>query len=87
MKIAVYIVGISVSFLLFGCSGKVQTNPLPDVKKYHFPSQNNETQLNTTLNEYGVLWDEYLREFFNKKNPNISKSIWQIGLERRHYEH
>ena len=77
----------SIVILFVGCSGKVQTDPLPDVRKYHFPGNSKEKELNTTLNEYGLMWNEFLREFFIKNSSDISKNIWQIGLERKHYEH
>ena len=50
----------SIVILFVGCSGKVQTNPLPDVRKYHFPGNSKEKELNTTLNEYGAYFSYVL---------------------------
>lgn len=87
MRIASILMITVTSFAIVGCSGKVQTNALPDVKKYHLPTDFDTKQLNTSLAYYGNQWNEFLEEFFKKNNPSINRSIWQIGLDRRHYEH
>lgn len=72
--------------ILSGCSGKVQTNPLPQEKSYVLP--NIPMQLRSKVPEKDVLdFDSYARDFFMKKNEGeYQKNIWQIGLEREHYK-
>lgn len=75
-----------VLFAFIGCSGKVQTNPLPQDKAYVLPDI--PMQLRSKVQIQDVIdFDSYAREFFMKrKYGDFEKSIWQIGLEREHYK-
>ncbi|WP_416861204.1 hypothetical protein [Helicobacter ganmani] len=90
---------ISLFSMLFiaGCSSKVQTNKLPDSKKYHLPTTNTNQTLNIDKKEKdsfeSALQDFFLKDFtyeeingtgLKRKIPN--KDIYQIGLERGHFQ-
>ena len=66
------------------CSGKVQTNPIPNPKKYRLP---HSVEILTTevKAKYIEDYDEYARNFFNARVVQLKKSIWSIGLERGHF--
>lgn len=85
------------SILVAGCSSKVQTNKLPDSKKYHLPTTNTNQTLNIDKKEKdsfeNALQDFFLKDFtyeeingagLKRKIPN--KDIYQIGLERGHFQ-
>ena len=73
-------------FLFGACSGKVQTNPIPNPTKYSFP-KNTTPKLTTIVPQEDIKdYDNYAREFFNLRIVDYKKSIWSIGLERGHYD-
>lgn len=86
---------LSLAFLVAGCSSKVQTNKLPDSKKYHLPTTTTNQALNIDKKEKDS-FESALQDFFSKdfvyeevngvrsKIPN--KDIYQIGLERGHFQ-
>nr|MBP3724313.1 hypothetical protein [Campylobacter sp.] len=92
------IIAVISAFLLFGCSGKEQTNPLPDQKKFHLPNSNsnfNNAVLKTQSEEY----ENYTRNFFGKdrivkaepvkvrtQKELEQRSIWQIGREKGYFD-
>lgn len=76
------------TFIFIGCSGKVQTNKIPDDKRYSLPK--NYKQLNDReqlLEIEKVKYDEYARNFFKvQKNEEIERSIYYIGISRGHFD-
>lgn len=77
------------TFLIAGCSSKVQTNKLPDSKKYHLPIVNSERALSINKKEKdsfeSVLEDFFLKDFAYE-GKILNKDIYQIGLERGHFQ-
>lgn len=73
---------------LTSCSGKVQTNPIPESKKYTLPSYKASEQ--RLIEEVPVVYiqdyDRYAKEFFKADKNKYEKNIFSIGLERGHYE-
>ncbi|TEY00715.1 hypothetical protein [Campylobacter sp. US33a] len=81
------LIGVFSLIFLSACSGKVQTNPIPDPKKYSFPKQSIDYKPTTDVpQKYIVDYDDYVKKFFKSDAKNAIKSIWSIGLERGHYE-
>lgn len=77
-----------VAFIFIGCSGKVQTNKIPDDKKYSIPTNyqhiNDKEQL---LEIEKVKYDEYAKDFFKvQKQEEINRSIYYIGINRGHFD-
>lgn len=65
----------------------VQTNPIPDPKKYSLPNISEmELSLLKVDEKYIKDYDDYAREFFKVHLVDVRKSIWSIGLERGHYD-
>ena len=59
------------TFIFIGCSGKVQTNKIPDDKKYSLPKNYKQLSDREQLLELEkVKYDEYARDFF-KVQKNI----------------
>lgn len=83
------------AFLVAGCSSKVQTNKLPDSKQYHLPIVNSERALSINKKEKDS-FESVLEDFFSKdftyeevngeKRKILNKDIYQIGLERGHFQ-
>lgn len=70
---------LSCLFFLNACSSKVQTNELPNEKKYFLPktSQNKELKIDSKiLDDY----DLALKDFFNFKQKEEEKNIYKIGM-------
>ena len=90
------------SFVLFGCSGKVQTNALPNQTKYHLPSNSNSTSHNNQILQCASEdYENYAREFFGKdrivkqvpkpvkvrtQKELESRTIWRIGREKGYFD-
>lgn len=83
------------AFVVAGCSSKVQTNKLPDSKQYHLPIVNTEQTLSISKKEKdsfeSALQDFFLKDFINEevngeKRKILNKDIYQIGLERGHFQ-
>ena len=65
----IYLLTFGLAFLLFGCSGKVQTNPLPDDKVFHLP-KNREYQEPSVSKKQKDDFNEYAGSFFGKNGLN-----------------
>ena len=83
------------AFVVAGCSSKVQTNKLPDSKKYHLPIVNSERTLSINKKEKdsfeSALEDFFLQDFVYEevngvRSKILNKDIYQIGLERGHFQ-
>ncbi|OEZ15048.1 hypothetical protein [Campylobacter jejuni] len=73
--------------VFLGCSGKVQTNPIPEPKKYSLPKIGWEDRLITEVpKKYIEDYDNYAKNFFKADPKEYKRSIWSIGLERGHYD-
>lgn len=78
-------------FLLFililfsACSGKVQTNKLPQTAKYHLP--NATTPLKQGIDEATRMsFENALKDFFKIKENDDSVNIYKVGIERGHFQ-
>lgn len=85
-------------FFLVGCSGKVQTNKIPNEVKWNLPSQTQKYN-NNVSSKYLVDFEEYAADFFsqsigtnralnsnlNKKDSGDELDIYSIGLKRGHF--
>lgn len=65
----IYLLTFGLAFLFFGCSGKVQTNPLPDDKVFHLP-KNREYQEPSVSKKQKDDFNEYAGSFFGKNGLN-----------------
>lgn len=75
------------SFVLIffiNCSGKVQTNPITKDKKYFLPKQSTELK-HEVSNKIIADYDNYAKEFFRLEVGDYVRTIWQIGLDRGHF--
>lgn len=79
---------LSLLALLFSaCSGKVQTNPLPQEKKFHLPTNSSNSKVNVVSEKDKDDFDTFASEFFNKdKQDELNKSIYYIGIQRGHFQ-
>lgn len=67
------------------CSGKVQTNKIPQTTKYHLP--NTTTPLKQGINETTKNdFEETLKEFFKIKENESNVNIYKVGIERGHFQ-
>lgn len=81
------ILSIFITLFFLGCSGKVQTNKIPDDKKYNFPMEY-ETNLDitTTLNKEKAKYNDYAKDFFKvEQRKEINKSIYHIGMQKGYF--
>ncbi len=70
---------------LSGCSGKVQINEIP--KERTFIMGNHKSELNNSVpNELVADFDDYAKHFFKATPQEYKKSIYQIGIDRGHYD-
>lgn len=83
MKGLKFIAFISLAFFISACSSKVQTNKIPDEKKYILPynTQGKEVKINTQNQKS---FEEALRAFFKVKDEE-QENIYDIGLKRGHF--
>lgn len=90
-------IGLFSMLFIAGCSSKVQTNKLPDSKKYHLPTTTTNQTLDIDKKEKdsfeSVLQDFFLQDFTYEEDNGIglkrkipNKDIYQIGLERGHFQ-
>lgn len=80
-----YIVLAFFIIILSACSGKVQTNPEPNLKKFNLP--NTQVNFTTSVNQKFIDdYELYVKEFFKMDRPNYKKSIWTIGIEGGYYD-
>lgn len=64
-----YVLFVCLAYVLVGCSGKVQTNPLPDEKVFHLP-KNQEYKNPSVSNKQKESFDEYASSFFGRNGYN-----------------
>lgn len=73
-------------FFLIACSGKVQTNKIPQDTKYHLPNKIESKELSPnkeSLNDF----KKTLEEFFKIENTDEGRgNIYKTGLERGHFK-
>lgn len=68
------------SFAFLACSGKVQTNPLPESKQFVLPKS--KIALSTELPKHRVAdFDNYLADFFKKRKNSYSKVMQTTNLQ------
>ncbi|EAH8851392.1 hypothetical protein CDJ58_07075 [Campylobacter lari] len=72
---------ILLNILFFiGCSSKVQTNDIPNEKKYFLPKNNSNSEVKIDSNVL-IDYDKTLEIFFNvKKNEEEKKDIYKTGM-------
>lgn len=76
-----YLVATVIILFFYGCTGKVQTNPIPEQNEIYVP-KNYEMTLREDIPK------EVIRDFesFVKKTlvepKEESKNIWELGMER-----
>ncbi|RAX56491.1 hypothetical protein CCZ01_09355 [Helicobacter monodelphidis] len=83
----VFFLSCAMALILSACSSKTQTNPLPNEKKYFVPKNmqmilKNEVNL-TAIENFDLAAEEIL---MRRNKGAYEKTIWQIGLDRGHYE-
>lgn len=67
------------------CSGKVQTNKLPQTAKYHLP--NATAPLKQDIDEATrISFENALKDFFKIKENDNSVNIYKVGIERGHFQ-
>lgn len=76
---------ISISILsICACSSKVQTNKLPDDKKFILPKNSNSKQELTISTKIKRDFEQSLKAFFKVKDKE-EENIYDIGLKRGHF--
>lgn len=75
-----FIVVMSAILLLSACSSKMQTNKIPNDKKYHLPLKDDykEPKMNEMEEEKFSL---FLQKFFAPKTTEEEKNLWKTGAE------
>ena len=84
MKLLILIIAL---FFFVGCSGKVQTNPLPDNKKFYLPDTEKKIVPKSESQAfYGDDFDRYARKVLNISDlPNTQEEnidIFSIGYAK-----
>ena len=75
----------AVAFIGYGCSGKVQTNKMPEKKIFHLPTTHKKIEVGIS-NEVLQDYEKTLQDFFKTKNPDINEeSIYKVGMDRGHF--
>lgn len=70
----------TISFAFLACSGKVQTNPLPESKQFVLPKS--KITLSTELPKHRVVdFDNYLADFFNKRKNSYPRVTQKANLK------
>lgn len=73
---------LALTIAISGCSGKIQTNPEPNPKKFNLPRA--EINLAKTVNGFYVEdYENYVRNFFITKKPDFQRDIWKFGVQKR----
>ncbi|CAD7289533.1 hypothetical protein LMG7974_01610 [Campylobacter majalis] len=89
-----------IALLFMGCSGKVQTNKIPNEKRWNLPSSSQKYNASISAKQIAD-FEEYSAEFFNQTigtnkglNKNSSRNyngsgdeldIYGVGLNRGHF--
>lgn len=98
MKNLKYVAFISLAAFLFaGCTGKVQTNPIPDDNKFNLPNAKKFTYENNVSGDYIIdfqrfanaklkdgnyLSQELLEKKQNIYNSNNESKLWNTGYKK-----
>lgn len=72
------------ALLFLACSSKVQTNTLPDEKKYILPKNTSSKEVKIS-DEGKKEFEQSLKEFF-KVNEKEQENIYDIGLNRGYFK-
>lgn len=67
----------------FGCSGKKQTNPLPNKDKLHLPNNREITLKNHDEIKIAKDFDLWAIDYFREPDP-AAKTLWEIGIKQGH---
>lgn len=70
-------------FVSFGCSGKKQTNPLPNKDKLHLPNNREITLKNHDEIKVAKEFDLWAIDYFREPDP-AAKTLWEIGIKQGH---
>lgn len=78
------------SLVFFGCSGKVQTNKIPNDKKYHLPKkvQNSTEEYpmdSKVVQSYSVALEEFFKTKKADEDAPVVLDIYQVGLDRGYF--
>lgn len=84
------LVGMSICIIYSfnACSGKVQTNKIPNNTKYHIPKNQKKEQANTLDSKELQSYSIALEEFFKRKTQDDEEKkqdIYQIGIEKGYF--
>lgn len=76
-----------VVFIVCACTGKVQTNPLPQSSRWVVPPNYTMNLKREVDLEQIESFDIAAESILMRTSRSIdNKSIWQIGIDRGHYE-
>lgn len=78
-----------ITFFMFGCSGKVQTNKIPNETKYFLPKevQVKEVGLDSKeLQTYSLALDEFFKREIYNDDDEKKQDIYQKGIQRGYFK-
>jgi len=82
-RAAITALAVAAILVMSGCSGKVQTNPLPEEVAYHIP--NRSLQLKPEVNETAIAqeFDRFVAEMMRSLESGEPEDIFSIGYRRK----
>lgn len=69
----------ALALFVIGCSGKIQTNPLPSDKKIHLPNRDLNIEQVDEI-EIARKFDLWVMDYLKDSKPK--KTIWDIGIQK-----
>lgn len=92
MKKVFFALMICFSFFAFSaCSGKVQTNKIPNDSKYVLPKLTKKEKIEYVQTQELQDFSIFLEKFFGQKrsitenNENANEDFFQIGIDRKYF--
>ncbi|GAD17834.1 hypothetical protein [Helicobacter fennelliae] len=88
-NIKVFISAIPLAFLFIACSGKVQTNKIPNETKYYLPKgakTSDKVALDSKeLQSYSLTLEEFFKRNV-KADEEKKQDIYQTGIKRGYFQ-
>jgi len=76
-----YFIATIIIFFFYGCTGKVQTNPVPEQNEIYVPGSYEMTLKNDIHKDIMKEYDLFVKKtLVEPKEAN--KNIWELGMER-----
>lgn len=78
-----------ITFFMLGCSGKVQTNKIPNETKYFLPKEVEVKQVgldSKELQTYSFALDEFFKREIQSDDDEKKQDIYQKGIQRGYFK-